>query len=93
MLFMILFRLLSAYRDKINTLTPKPFQPYFLALQQAIIKKYRPLNSTITSPCPTFSEFVDYVIDSTEHLKTAKDWTEKVSLSFYYGLIGMLSSL
>lgn len=78
---MLLFRLLSAYRDKINTLTPAPFRPYFLALQKAIVKKYRPLSSNITSPSPTFPEFVDYIIDSTENLTTAKDWTEKVTLS------------
>ncbi|XP_050738986.1 carbohydrate sulfotransferase 11-like isoform X2 [Eriocheir sinensis] len=71
-------RLLSAYRDKINTLTPRPFQPYFLDLQQAIMKKYRARSSNITSPTPTFPEFVDYVIDSTEKLATAKDWIEKV---------------
>lgn len=71
-------RLLSAYRDKIERPKPKPFTPYFKDLQKAIILKYRPEGSNNTSPTPTFSEFVDYIIDSTEHLKTAKDWEENV---------------
>lgn len=71
-------RLLSAYRDKIERPKPRPFAPYFKDLQRAIILKYRPVGSNANSPTPTFSEFVDYVIDSTEHLKTAKEWEENV---------------
>ncbi|XP_071530464.1 carbohydrate sulfotransferase 11-like [Panulirus ornatus] len=71
-------RLLSAYRDKIETLKPKPFVPYFLGLQQAIILKYRMANGNVTSDTPTFSEFVDYVIDSTKNLTTAEQWHEEV---------------
>ncbi|KAK7027368.1 hypothetical protein SK128_009133 [Halocaridina rubra] len=71
-------RLLSAYRDKVERPNPKPYSPYFKELQQAIIKKYRMKGSNITSPTPTFSEFVDYVIDSTANLKTAQEWEENV---------------
>lgn len=71
-------RLLSAYRDKIETPKPKPFVPYFLDLQRAIILKYRLANSNITTSSPTFSEFVNYVIESTANLKTAKQWFEEV---------------
>ncbi|XP_069180480.1 carbohydrate sulfotransferase 10 isoform X2 [Procambarus clarkii] len=71
-------RLLSAYRDKIENPKPKPFVPYFLDLQRAIMLKYRVANTNVNSTSPTFSEFVNYVIDSTENLKTAKQWYEEV---------------
>ncbi|XP_045130164.1 carbohydrate sulfotransferase 10-like [Portunus trituberculatus] len=71
-------RLLSAYRDKIDNVKPKPFQPYFLDLQRAIIQKYRAPHSNNTEPTPTFPEFVQYVIDATENFTTAKDWAEHV---------------
>uniref|UniRef100_A0A0P4VTQ8 Carbohydrate sulfotransferase n=1 Tax=Scylla olivacea TaxID=85551 RepID=A0A0P4VTQ8_SCYOL len=71
-------RLLSAYRDKIENVSPRPFQPYFLDLQQAIIKNYRASQSNNTKPTPTFPEFVQYVIDITENFTTEKDWVEHV---------------
>ncbi|XP_068203029.1 carbohydrate sulfotransferase 11-like [Palaemon carinicauda] len=86
-------RLLSAYRDKMERPKPRPFTPYFKDLQKAIIMKYRPEGSNITSPNPTFSEFVDYIIDSTEHLKTAKDWKENVVCwSTFWAECGVCSS-
>ncbi|XP_050736877.1 carbohydrate sulfotransferase 11-like [Eriocheir sinensis] len=73
-------RILSAYRDKIERPYPLPFRPYFQQLQKAILARYREPgdNSTDLPPHPTFSEFVDYLIESTKNLKTAKDWMENV---------------
>ncbi|XP_063615862.1 carbohydrate sulfotransferase 11-like [Penaeus indicus] len=71
-------RLLSAYRDKIERPNPKPFAPYFKDLHRAIILKYRPAESNITSNTPTFPEFVDYIIDFTANLTTAQEWDENV---------------
>lgn len=74
-------RLLSSFRDKMERPKPRPFMTYFQDLQRAIVAKYRPSNSTVTSATPTFSEFVDYVIESTANLTTARDWTLNVSMS------------
>nr|XP_053643949.1 carbohydrate sulfotransferase 10-like isoform X1 [Cherax quadricarinatus] len=71
-------RILSVYRGKIERKEPRPFAPYFKHLQRAIIKRYRPPDTHLTSPTPTFSEFVDYVIDSTKNFKTAADWEKNV---------------
>lgn len=70
--------LLSAYRDKIEIYNAEPFRPYFQALGQYIIYKYRPKESYITQNTPTFSEFVDYVIDTTQNYTTKKEWDDNV---------------
>ncbi|XP_047501236.1 carbohydrate sulfotransferase 11-like [Penaeus chinensis] len=67
-------RILSAYRDKMTKLKPLPLKYRFRDLQKAIIAKYRSPKSTDNSTFPTFAEFVQYVIDSTEDLGTAKEW-------------------
>ncbi|CAL4068242.1 unnamed protein product [Meganyctiphanes norvegica] len=72
-------RILSAYRDKMAKMKPKPVEFKFRDLQLEIIAKYRKPNSDETSPHPTFAEFVQYVIDSTATLKTAKDWRTNVN--------------
>jgi len=71
-------RLLSAYRDKIEMYEAQPFRPYFQAIGQYIIYKYRPKNAYITQNTPTFSEFVDYVIDTTHSYTTRKEWDDEV---------------
>jgi len=71
-------RLLSAYRDKVEIYNAQPFRPYFNALGQYIIYKYRPKNAYIPQNTPTFSEFVDYVIDTTHAFTTKKEWDDKV---------------
>ncbi|KAK3891853.1 hypothetical protein Pcinc_004271 [Petrolisthes cinctipes] len=76
-------RLLSAYRDKIARPNPKPFAPFFQDLQEAIVSKYRTperemQEDSSNSSQPTFSEFVDFIIDSTKDLKTPKDWQVNV---------------
>ncbi|XP_042873223.1 carbohydrate sulfotransferase 10-like [Penaeus japonicus] len=71
-------RILSAYRDKIQRSDPRPFMAYFKDLQRSIIAKYRPVNATEASATPTFPEFIEYLIDSTANLTTARDWTVNV---------------
>ena len=57
---------------------PKPRRFHFDKLQKFIIKKYRPKNSNITSSHPTFPEFVDFIIESTDGLETHADWKNEV---------------
>ncbi|CAL4059371.1 unnamed protein product [Meganyctiphanes norvegica] len=71
-------RFLSAYRDKIERHDSAPYRPYFNHLGQYIIHKYRPRDALITQTTPTFSEFVDYVIDFTKNLTTVEDWETEV---------------
>ncbi|XP_068204141.1 carbohydrate sulfotransferase 11-like [Palaemon carinicauda] len=71
-------RLLSAYRDKMIKMHPGPAKFQFRKTQVKIIAKYRPLNSTNKSPHPTFPEFVQYVIDETANLTSAKSWQRNV---------------
>ena len=74
------FRLVSVYRDKIERPNPLPFRPYFQHLQQAIVARYRPPGgNAILPPQPTFSEFVDFLVESTENFKTVDDWMGNVS--------------
>ncbi|KAG7154285.1 carbohydrate sulfotransferase 13-like [Homarus americanus] len=88
-----LTRLLSAYRDKIERPEPLPFTPYFKHLQHYIIQKYRPPESNLTNTTPTFSEFVDFIIDSTKDLKTALDWQRNVVCwTPYWAQCGVCSS-
>ncbi|XP_042222716.1 uncharacterized protein LOC121867039 isoform X2 [Homarus americanus] len=77
-------RLLSAYKDKMTTLTPKPKTFRYRQLQLKIIKRYRPSSSNDTSLFPTFHEFIQYVIDSTAHLKTLKQWKKIVCWTPYW---------
>ncbi|CAL4067286.1 unnamed protein product, partial [Meganyctiphanes norvegica] len=67
-------RILSAYRDKMVRMNPRPAQFNFRDVQLNIIKKYRPKDSKETSPHPTFAEFAQYVIDTTRKMRTMKDW-------------------
>ncbi|XP_071552578.1 carbohydrate sulfotransferase 10-like [Panulirus ornatus] len=71
-------RLISAYRDKMQKMEPRPPQHKFRELQLSIIAKYRKPDSAETSPFPTFPEFIQHVIDSTKTLKTRKDWMTNV---------------
>ncbi|ROT61718.1 putative carbohydrate sulfotransferase 11 [Penaeus vannamei] len=71
-------RLLSAYRDKMIKKNPIPVKFKFRELQKYIIAKYRGSNSTDNSSFPSFAEFVQHVIDSTEDYVTPKDWTDNV---------------
>ncbi|XP_063597684.1 carbohydrate sulfotransferase 10-like [Penaeus indicus] len=71
-------RLLSAYRDKMIKKNPIPVRFKFRELQKYIIAKYRGSNSTDNSSFPSFAEFVQHVIDSTEEYVTPKDWTDNV---------------
>ncbi|XP_027213163.2 carbohydrate sulfotransferase 11 [Penaeus vannamei] len=57
---------------------PGPLKFNFKKLQSRILKKYRKPNSTDTSRFPSFSEFVQFVIDSTRSFKTSRDWKENV---------------
>ncbi|XP_076039250.1 carbohydrate sulfotransferase 11-like [Oratosquilla oratoria] len=86
-------RLLSAYRDKIEPLESWPAEFNFRQLGQEIIRVYRPREENITSPTPTFPEFVQYVIDSTANLTTAHEWKKKVVCwTPYWVLCGVCSS-
>ena len=58
---------------------PLPRFHNFRELQKEIIAKYRPKDSEDDSPYPSFPEFIQHVIDSTENLTTAKEWNENVS--------------
>lgn len=71
-------RILSAYRDKMSKMDPKPREYRFRDLQLAIISKYRPADSPESSPFPTFPEFVQHVIDSTKGYQTAGEWVDHV---------------
>ncbi|XP_050686200.1 carbohydrate sulfotransferase 11-like [Eriocheir sinensis] len=71
-------RILSAYRDKMMKLLPKPPKFKFRELQKSIIKKYRPADSTDKSPFPSFSEFVQHVIDFTASFTRGLDWRMNV---------------
>ncbi|XP_076047507.1 carbohydrate sulfotransferase 11-like [Oratosquilla oratoria] len=71
-------RILSAYRDKIASDDPRPPMFNFKQLQKNIIKKYRKPKSKNKSRFPTFSEFVQYVIDSTSKLKTVPEWRKVI---------------
>ncbi|XP_047501247.1 carbohydrate sulfotransferase 11-like [Penaeus chinensis] len=71
-------RLLSAYRDKIAKPNPRPKKFKFKELQAYIVSKYRKGPSANASPSPTFPEFVQHVIDSTENLSSAAEWRENV---------------
>lgn len=59
---------------------PIPVKFKFRELQKYIIAKYRGSNSTDNSSFPSFAEFVQHVIDSTEDYVTPKDWTDNVSI-------------
>lgn len=91
-----LFRILSAYRDKMTKLKPLPLKYKFRDLQKAIIAKYRSPQFSDNSTFPTFPEFVQYVIDSTEDLVTAKEWL-KVVLDLFdslsYVLLGAIFTI
>lgn len=82
-------RLLSAYRDKMTTLTPLPPTFNFRQLQLDIIKRYRREPTADSSPFPTFEEFVQYVIDSTAPLKTLQDWRTVVCWTPYWARCGV----
>ncbi|KAK7069537.1 hypothetical protein SK128_016090, partial [Halocaridina rubra] len=69
-------RLLSAYRDKMTKIRPKPARFHFRKLQTKIISKYRPVDSKNKSPHPTFEEFVQFVIDDTKNITSGKDWRQ-----------------
>ncbi|XP_071546658.1 carbohydrate sulfotransferase 11-like [Panulirus ornatus] len=84
-------RLLSAYMDKMMSITPKPEIFNFRELQLEIIRRYRPKNSNETLLFPTFEEFVQYVIDSTASLKTLKDWKKMVCWTPYWAHCGVCS--
>ncbi|XP_063597741.1 carbohydrate sulfotransferase 11-like [Penaeus indicus] len=71
-------RILSAYRDKMSKMDPKPREYHFRDLQLTIISKYRHADSPETSPFPTFPEFVQHIIDSTKGYQTAEDWVDHV---------------
>ncbi|XP_063597939.1 carbohydrate sulfotransferase 10-like [Penaeus indicus] len=73
-------RLLSAYRDKIIKANPRPKKFKFKELQAYIVAKYRKGHSASASapPRPTFPEFVQHVIDSTQNLSSAAEWRENV---------------
>ncbi|XP_066951992.1 carbohydrate sulfotransferase 11-like [Macrobrachium rosenbergii] len=71
-------RILSAYRDKMIKLEPRPTEFHFRDLQLQIIAKYRPVDSPESSQFPTFSEFVQYILDSTKTFVTAQDWKKNV---------------
>ncbi|KAK7086088.1 hypothetical protein SK128_002457 [Halocaridina rubra] len=71
-------RLLSAYRDKMTKMEPKPLEYRFRDLQLHIITKYRPVDSEETSPFPTFPEFIQYILDSTKNFVTLEDWKQNV---------------
>ena len=73
-----IFRILSAFRDKMQKMRPLPLFHHFRELQLEIIKNYRPSDSEEDSPYPTFPEFIQHVIDSTKDLKTAKEWNSNV---------------
>ncbi|XP_042855848.1 carbohydrate sulfotransferase 11-like [Penaeus japonicus] len=82
-------RLLSAYLDKMRTLTPRPPMFNFRQLQLDIIQRYRPEGSPDTSPFPSFGEFVDYVIDSTASFKTLQEWRKVVCWTPYWARCGV----
>ncbi|XP_071552697.1 carbohydrate sulfotransferase 11-like [Panulirus ornatus] len=71
-------RILSAYRDKMVKEHPMPPKFGFKKLQRKIIHRYRPHNSSESSPFPTFSEFVQYVIDFTSNFTEAAQWKTNV---------------
>ncbi|XP_068204129.1 carbohydrate sulfotransferase 11-like [Palaemon carinicauda] len=71
-------RILSAYRDKMLKVDPHPKEYHYRDLQLQIIAKYRPVDSPESSMFPTFSEFVEYILDSTKTLVTAMDWRKNV---------------
>ncbi|XP_050715457.1 uncharacterized protein LOC126998105 [Eriocheir sinensis] len=71
-------RLIAVYKDKIQKKDPWPKEYKFLKLQRHIIANYRPKESEETSPFPTFSEFIQYVIDTSKKLKTREDWLKNV---------------
>ncbi|XP_066988583.1 carbohydrate sulfotransferase 13-like [Macrobrachium rosenbergii] len=70
-------RILSAYRDKMTKMRPGPPKFHFRKMQKDIIAKYRPADSSVVSPFPTFPEFVSYIIDATRSLTSTTDWKEK----------------
>ncbi|XP_068216409.1 carbohydrate sulfotransferase 11-like [Palaemon carinicauda] len=85
-------RLLSAYMDKMTTLNPLPIIYKFRELQTDIIERYRgnrTLPSNHDSNFPTFGEFVQYVIDSTAHMKTLKDWKKVICWQPYWTKCGV----
>lgn len=69
-------RLLSAYRDKLENITP----PYYRKLARSIVQKYRENATKIFGPIksfgPTFYEFVSYLIDThkNESIKFNEHW-------------------
>ncbi|XP_045612542.1 carbohydrate sulfotransferase 8 [Procambarus clarkii] len=85
-------RLLSAYRDKLTTLSPRPLMFNFRQLQLDIISRYRSSGSNETSIFPTFEEFAQYVIDSTAHLHTLKDWRKVVCWTPYWVQCGVCAN-
>ncbi|XP_064077736.1 carbohydrate sulfotransferase 13-like [Macrobrachium nipponense] len=70
-------RILSAYRDKMTKMKPGPRKFHFRRMQKDIMARYRPTNSSVDSPFPTFPEFVSYIIDATRSLRSSTDWREK----------------
>ncbi|XP_047491622.1 carbohydrate sulfotransferase 11-like [Penaeus chinensis] len=82
-------RLLSAYLDKMTTLTPRPPTFNFRQLQLDIIQRYRVKETADASPFPTFAEFVQFVIDSTASLKTLRDWRTVVCWTPYWARCGV----
>lgn len=82
-------RLLSAYIDKMTTLTPNPPTFNFRELQLDIIKRYRGKETADSSTFPTFAEFVQFVIDSTASLKTLQDWRTVVCWTPYWARCGV----
>ncbi|XP_042203772.1 carbohydrate sulfotransferase 11-like [Homarus americanus] len=71
-------RIISAYRDKMLKMNPRPVEHKFRELQLKIIDKYRKKNSNEKSPFPTFPEFIQYIIDHTKDLHTREEWINNV---------------
>ena len=67
-------------------LDPKPREFKFRELQLRIIEKYRSPYSSENSQFPTFSEFVDHIIDSTKDYVTPSEWLENVSFKNLFEL-------
>ncbi|KAK3878214.1 hypothetical protein Pcinc_017137 [Petrolisthes cinctipes] len=76
-------RLLSAYVDKMTVDTPKPVTFNFRQLQRDIISRYR-REEDPDSPYPTFSEFIQYVLESTENFTTIKHWKKSLCWKPYW---------